>query len=127
MMSEIWKELPGYEGLYLVSNTGKIKSLDRVVACKNGATRLHKGKELKQFLNERGYLCVVITKNKKSKIKKMHRLVAQTYIDNPLNKPQVNHIDCDKTNNSVENLEWVTNSENMLHAYANGLRRGGNL
>ena len=47
MMSEIWKELPGYEGLYLVSNTGKIKSLDRVVACKNGATRLHKGKELK--------------------------------------------------------------------------------
>lgn len=123
-MMEIWKELPFYNGIYLVSNTGKIKSVNQIVSCKSGATRAHKGKELKQFKNERGYLCVTLTFGKHSKIKKVHRLVAETFISNPENKPQVNHIDCDKTNNNVSNLEWCTNSENMLHAYKYGLRVG---
>ena len=119
---EIWKDLAEYEGLYQVSNTGIVKSYDRKVSCKSGATRLCKGKILKQFENERGYLCVVLTKDKKSKIAKVHRLVAKTFLDNFDNKPQVNHIDGDKRNNNIGNLEWVTNSENMLHAYAIGLR-----
>lgn len=123
-MSEIWREHPYYNGNYLVSNTGRVKSVDQLVKCKSGATRIHKGKELKQFKNERGYLCVVITKDKNTKIKKVHRLVAETFIDNPQNKPQVNHIDCNKENNDVSNLEWCTNSENMLHAYKNGLAHG---
>jgi hypothetical protein len=121
---EIWKEHPDYGGIYLVSNTGKIKSVDTIINCKCGGTRLHKGRELKQFKNERGYLCVVITKNKKGRIKKVHRLVAETFIDNVDDKPQVNHIDCNKENNNVSNLEWCTNSENMLHAYKNNLRMG---
>ena len=119
---ELWKEHPDYNGLYFVSNTGKVKSVDRIVKCKSGATRIHKGKELKQFKNERGYCCVVITKEKRGKIKKVHRLVAETFLETQEGKNQVNHIDCDKTNNTVENLEWCNNSENMLHAYRNGLR-----
>lgn len=120
-MKEIWREHPYYNGIYLISNMGRVKSVDQIVPCKSGATRVHKGKELKQFKNERGYLCVVITKGKKSKIKKVHRLVAETFIDNPQCKPQVNHIDCNKQNNNVTNLEWCTNAENMFHASKNGL------
>ena len=123
-MIELWKEHPDYQGIYLVSNTGRVKSIDKIVSCKSGATRIHKGRELKQFKNERGYWCVVITKNKKTKIKKVHRLVAETFIANSDNKPQVNHIDCNKENNCVNNLEWCTNSENMLHAYNQGLKMG---
>ena len=123
-MTEIWREHPDYDGLYLVSNTGRVKSIDTIVNSKCGSNRIHRGIELKQFKNERGYLCVVMTKNHKSRIKKVHRLVVETFIENIGNKPQVNHIDCDKGNNNVDNLEWCTNSENMLHAYRNGLRMG---
>lgn len=121
---EIWKEHPSYDGLYLVSSKERVKSTDRIVNCKSGATRIHKGKELKHFLNERGYCCVVMSFNKQSKIKKVHRLVAETFLTKPDGKNQVNHIDCDKTHNNVENLEWCNNSENMLHAYKSGLKMG---
>ena len=125
-MIEVWKKHPLYNGIYLVSNTGKIKSVNQMIPCKSGATRIHKGRELRQYKNERGYLCVVLSIDKKAKIKKVHRLVAETFISNPENKPQVNHIDCDKTNNNLSNLEWCTNSENMIHAYKNGLRANDN-
>ena len=121
---EIWKEHPFYGGLYLVSNKGRVKSTDRIVNCKSGATRVHRGKELTQQLNERGYCCVTISFKKQAKSKKVHRLVAETFLPNPQNKRQVNHIDCNKRNNNVDNLEWCNNSENMLHAYKSGLRMG---
>lgn len=121
---EIWCELPNYNGIYLVSNLGKVKSVDQEVNCKGNKKRIHKGKMLKTFLNERGYVCVTLTKNHISKIKKVHRLVAETFLPNLNNMPQVNHIDCNKQNNCVENLEWCNNSYNMKQAYKNNLKMG---
>ena len=121
---EIWKDIKDYEGLYQVSNIGKVRSLDRVVQGKLGSLRTLKGKELSATDNGKGYLKVALQTNGRStrKIYKVHRLVAETFIPNPLNKPEVNHIDCDKTNNHVSNLEWSTSSENSSHAYNNDLK-----
>lgn len=108
-MREIWKSVKGYEGLYEVSNTGNVKSLS-------------KNKILNPCLHKKGYMFVTLTKNKKTKHKYVHRLVADAFIENKLLKTQVNHIDGNKTNNKVENLEWCTDEENTKHAYESGLR-----
>lgn len=108
IIKEVWKPIKGYENEYLVSNLGQVKSLDRIR--KNG---LKKGKVLKPIRHSNGYLRVHL--NRKDYF--IHRLVAQAFIENPLNKEYVNHIDGDKTNNNVTNLEWTTPSENMHHAY----------
>lgn len=113
---EIWRDVVGYEGLYQVSNYGNVKSLSREVDNGNG-TYFTKEKILKPMENHKGYLGVEL----QDKWHFIHRIVATTFIENPENKPQVNHIDCDKKNNRVENLEWCTNSENQIHAYKNGL------
>lgn len=113
---EIWRDVVGYEGLYQVSNYGNVKSLSREVNNGNG-TYFTKEKILKPMENHKGYLGVEL----QDKWHFIHRIVATTFIENPENKPQVNHIDCDKKNNRVENLEWCTNSENQIHAYKNGL------
>lgn len=120
---EIWKEVPNYNGIYLVSNLGRVKSIDQEINCKRNKKRIHKGKILKTYLNERGYECVGITINRVAKKKKVHRLVAEAFLPNPNNLPQVNHIDCNKQNNCVENLEWCDNSYNMKEAYKNNLRK----
>lgn len=104
---EIWKDIPDYEGLYQVSNLGRVKGLIR-------------GKILKQSILTNGYLNVWLSKDGRVKIKRVHRLVAMAFIPNPDNKPQVNHIDKDVTNNCVNNLEWVTASENQMHSYRFG-------
>ena len=105
--NEIWKDIPNYEGLYQVSNLGRVKSLDRKVLRKDGRINNIKGKMLK-FYNTRGYSYVDICKNSKYKKCKIHRLVAKAFIANPNNYPSVNHIDENKKNNSVSNLEWCT-------------------
>lgn len=110
MNSEYIRPVKGYEGLYLVCANGKILSAKT-------------GEELAQNNNPCGYLTVGLSKNCKTRQIRVHRIVAEAFIPNPLKKPQVNHINGNKKDNQVWNLEWCNNSENMIHAYATGLRK----
>ena len=112
-MQEIWKDIKGYESRYQVSNLGNVKSLNY------NCTK--KAKLLVYHLNHKGYARVHLTKDKQDKYISVHRLVAQAFIPNPNNYPQVNHIDGNKLNNNVDNLEWCTNEYNFQHALKTGL------
>lgn len=113
----IWKQISSFEGHYEVSNEGSVRSLDRYVNCKSGV-KLKKGVMLKPGKHKDGYLYVTLYLDGKSFYKTIHRLVAQAFIENDdLNKSEVNHKDGVKHNNNFINLEWVTPSENMKHAY----------
>jgi hypothetical protein len=114
---EIWKDINGYEGYYQVSNQGNIRSLDRFDGVHD-----RQGTIIKPTLKQNGYLQVGLRKHRARKWFGVHRLVAIHFIENPDNKPQVNHIDGNKLNNTVENLEWVTGKENQNHAARLGLR-----
>ena len=115
---EIWKPVKNYEGYYEVSNLGNVRSVDRVIY-DNNSLRVFKGKLLKPSLHngKQPYYYVSLCKGSHNKKVLVHRLVAETFIPNPLNKPQVNHIDGNVHNNIVTNLEFVTNAENTQHAY----------
>lgn len=113
MKNEVWRDIPEYEGLYQVSNLGRVKNLN------NFHTKMEK--ILKPTLHPKGYLRVALFKNRKPKFFSVHRLVAVSFIENPENKDCINHIDCNKQNNEVDNLEWVTTQENQTHAINNGL------
>lgn len=102
-MEEVWKDIKGYEGLYQVSNKGQIKSTERFGT---------KGGILKGSLRG-GYHRVILTKQNKSRHYSVHRLVAETFIPNAENKKTIDHIDTDRLNNSVDNLRWVTDKENV--------------
>jgi hypothetical protein len=117
-MEEIWKDIEGYEGLYQVSNLGRVKSLS--IKIHNRVTR---EKILMSHLSNSGYQYVCLSNNKIKKYLFVHRIVALEFIYNPKSKEQVNHIDGNKSNNCIENLEWLSRSENMKHAYKNGLNR----
>ena len=117
MTEEIWRPVVGYEGLYEVSNTGRVRSLDRYVRCKS--YRLHKGKVLSPGKDKDGYLFVVLSCNGKHKTIAVHKLVAQAFIPNPDDLPIINHKDEDKTNNRVDNLEWCTAKYNMNYGTRN--------
>ena len=114
-MIEEWRPVVGYEGLYEVSNTGRVRSLDRYIKTCYGSYRLHKGKVLSPTKNKDGYLQVSLCYNRKIYKKYVHRLVAEAFIPNPYNLPQVNHLDEDKTNNRVENLEMCNANYNMFY------------
>ena len=119
-MNEIWKDIFNYEGLYQVSNTGKVKSLERKSF--NGHTLIKNKERLLKFGNNgNGYSFVNLSKNGKQKQLYVHRLVASAFIPNPLNKKTVNHKDGNKSNNCIENLEWCTQKENNNHARRTGL------
>ncbi len=107
-MIEVWKDIKGYEGLYQISNCGRVRSLI--------------SNKIRKFsVNHKGYFQIMLYKDNVGKNYRVNRLVAEAFIGNPYNKEQVNHIDGDKKNNHVSNLEWVTGMENIKHAIDNGL------
>lgn len=116
-----WRSIKGYEDIYEVSNTGLIKSLPREVPHWRLGTVIRKQTLLKtDTFHPSGYNFVTLIKNGVRKSYAVHRLVAIAFVPNPLNNPQTNHKDCNKNNNHVDNLEWVTNYENQQHAIKNG-------
>lgn len=120
-MKEIWKDIKGYEGLYQISNLGNVKSLERYKQ-NHGVTQLVGEKIKSTRLLSSGYLVTDLYKDNKSKTAKIHRLVAETFIPNPNSKETVNHIDGNKLNNRVDNLEWATHREQNEHFYKTGLK-----
>ena len=120
-MEEIFKDIEGYEGLYQVSNLGRVKSLDRIINRSNGSKMTIIGRILIPHFDGAGYLFVHLSKNNKGTPKNIHRLVGIVFIPNPNNKATINHINGDKLDNRSENLEWLTNKENSDHAFDLGL------
>lgn len=117
---EEWRDIKGYEGLYQVSDLGNVRSLDRrVVNHRSSSTRLCKGQLFSPFDNGNGYLVVSLSMGRKRKNHYVHRLVAEAFIDNPDNKPVINHLDYNTHNNNVTNLEWCTQVENVAHSIVN--------
>lgn len=121
-MKEIWKDIKGYEGLYQVSNLGNVKSLDRIIISKDKKRNI-RGRILHLSICPDGYFFCHLCKNGKDKNCKVHRLVAETFIKNPDNYPCINHIDGNKLNNKIENLEWSSYSHNVKEAFRLGLRK----
>ena len=118
-----WLSIKNYEGLYEVSDTGEVRSVDRVLLDTNQKERFFKGKLICQTLNVQvAYKQVSLWKNNKKINLFVHRLVAEAFISNPSNKPEVNHKDGNRQNNHVSNLEWATSKENSQHAVNTGLR-----
>lgn len=113
-MDEIFEDIKGYEGKYQISNLGRVKSLPRKVKQSNGYEYNIKERFLKISLHLNGYSGITLNSNGKKRFL-IHRLVAEHFIENPNNLPQVNHKDLDKTNNKKDNLEWCTKSYNQLH------------
>jgi hypothetical protein len=118
--NEVWKDVVGFEDYYEVSNTGKVRRKDHITVYKNGARARFSQTILKPSVFKKGYLMVFLSVKSKKKAKSVHRIVAEAFIPNPENKETVNHIDCDKTNNHVSNLEWLSNEENIQHSVENG-------
>lgn len=122
MIREEWVDIIGYENMYQVSNTGNVRSLDRVTKTVSGQ-RIYKGRILSLAEHSAGYLVVNLRLGAKGGVVHyVHRLVAAAFLEK--SKLFVNHKDLDKKNNSIDNLEYVSNKENLLHAYKNGVKVG---
>lgn len=105
---EKWKDIKGYEGLYQISNLGNVKSLKKKAGKSTRSERL-----IKTHFDKDGYVYATLCKNNKTHLATIHRLIAEAFIPNPNNLPQINHKDEDKTNNSIDNLEWCTCKYNI--------------
>jgi len=123
-MKEIWKDIPDFEGFYQISNYGRMRSLDRKVEHRNGVEyQIKKGKILRLSINRDGYVKCTVSKNSNLTSFTMHRLVGLCFIKNTYNKPCINHKNGIKNDNRMENLEWVTQSENIIHSFKNGFHK----
>ncbi len=120
---EKWKDIKNYEGYYQISNFGQVRSLDRYITNSLGRKRKYNSRFCELRIRNNGYVYVELSKDNIAKKFNVHRLVAIHFINNPNNKPYVNHINGDKKDNHYRNLEWVTERENTLHAYENGLMK----
>lgn len=117
----MWKNIIDFEDTYEVSDLGVVRSKDRTCVDSLGRKRLRMGKVLNPDIAQNGYYRVTLAKNGTKVQKYLHRLIAEYFIPNPKNLPQVNHIDGNKVNCSIDNLEWVSIKENVVHAYKYGL------
>lgn len=124
-----FRSINGWEGIYSVNKMGEVCSIPRVILKRDGTKQSIKGRMMKRYLNSSGYLVVRLSNDSigRRKVALVHRLVAEAFIPNPKKKPEVNHIDGDKTNPAITNLEWVTPKENRKHAWDTGLRNRGHL
>lgn len=119
-MKEIWKDIEGYEGLYQISNLGNVKSLERIVHKSNGVIQTRKERIMAKRVNTDGYYIAKLNVDKKSKSIAIHILVAKHFVPNPLNLPEVNHLDCNRKNNVYTNLCWTTHQENVQYSASKG-------
>jgi hypothetical protein len=127
MEQEIWKDIVGYEGVFQVSNLGKVKSLSKTWKCGHGNRQImSKGEYIKKaHKNKRdGYWRIILSHNDKKELYLLHRLVAEYFIPNPKNKSEVNHKYGNKDDNRESQLEWNTAKENSNHAFVTGLKKG---
>lgn len=113
---EIWLPIVGYEGLYEVSDFGRIRSVDREISYKSTGIAIRRGKLLRGVTDKKGYIHLVLCKNGKQKTFFVSRLVAAAFKENPLSLPDVHHRDFDKSNNAASNLEWTSHRENIAHS-----------
>lgn len=120
---EVWKDIPGYEGLYQVSNKGRVRSIRREIVRTNNSNYYLDGKILSPSYGGNKYPSVNLWRNKTYKTFTIHRLVSVSFIPNPLNLKYINHKNGNKSDFSIENLEWCTHRENMIHASLNGLMK----
>lgn len=112
---EIWKDVVGHEGHFIVSENGKVKSLDRNYKKSDGTICPMRGKELSPFISNVGYIRIALRKNGKPIKYSVHRLVAQAFLEKELGRDFVNHLDGNRLNNHYSNLEWVSMQENNCH------------
>ena len=118
---EIWKEIKGFKGFYLISNKGRVKSTKREVLRYDGRKNYIKERILKPKKAGAGYLQVTLSNNSLNNYAYIHRLVAEYFVEKAENKTDVNHISGIKKDNTASNLEWCTKSENSIHSYTNKL------
>lgn len=123
-MKITWNDIERFKGLYQVNNIGEIRSIDRYLITKNHRKMFLKGKKLKQSLDRYGYKYVILNKSNRGFYRRTHRLVAEAFLSKPsVLHIEVNHIDGDKSNNQLKNLEWVTRIENIQHSIKIGIRK----
>lgn len=118
--NEIWKPVKDYENYYEISNFGNFRSLDRYITRSDGVTQLRKGRLITQHLNSDGYLQAKLCKDGVIRTVRIHRLVADAFLPNPDELPEVNHKDCNRANNHISNLEWCSHIDNIVHSAEQG-------